>query len=98
LAGELQTPEAMKAELLNFKSSVDKINVLLIDECLLNETMAWVSGCESCADNAVIPFDYLLDVVTNCDPRVTEHLMCRPAKCPGCRSEIREKTHVRLRR
>ncbi len=71
-----------------------KPDVQLIDESLLVEVEECVAACERCDDNAEITFDYLLDAATGCDSTVTEHLMCRMAKCPRCRCEIRENTRV----
>ena len=73
---------------------VERINIVLVGEALLGETEQWLSACEQCAENVAITLDYLLDALTGCDPRWTEYVMCRPARCPSCSSEIREKTLV----
>ena len=72
----------------------EEINIVLIDEKLVMEAEQWILGCEHCADNAGIALDYILDAVTGCDPDLTEYIMCRPASCPFCSSEIHEKTQV----
>ena len=69
-------------------------NIVLVDEETLIEAQHCVSGCEHCAENASIAFDYLLDAITGCDPTVTDYVMCRPARCPGCSHSLTEKTRV----
>src|SRR6266404_1825567 len=68
-------------------------NIVLVDEDTVAETQQCLSGCESCAENADITFDYLLDQITGCDP-ATNYLMCRPANCPSCSRDVTEKTLV----
>jgi len=80
----------------SIKNAVQDLNVKLIDESVLIETLRWVSGCERCAVNAVIGFDYLLDALTGADPTTTEYIMCRPIRCPKCSGPITEKTHVSI--
>ncbi len=84
-------------ESVKTKPSIEKLHVVLIEQAVLDDVVEWVAGCESCDDNAVLPFDYLLDVVTDCDPTVTEYLMCRLETCPFCLSKITEKTRVSVR-
>ena len=80
------------------KPPIDRLNVVLIDEAILDEAVDWVCGCDACDDHALIPFDYLLDLITECDPTITEYLMCRVETCPFCLGELTEKTRVTLRR
>ncbi|HEX4997639.1 MAG TPA: hypothetical protein VFY29_05410 [Terriglobia bacterium] len=65
-------------------------------EDLVMEAQAFISHCESCAPEAVdhLTFDYVLDAISDCDPRTTQYLMCRPAHCPHCSSPVSEKTLV----
>jgi hypothetical protein len=72
----------------------DDVNVILINERLLSEAQAFISGCERCSVNAEMTFDYILDAVTGHDPSMTEYVMCRPATCPRCCREVTEKTRV----
>ena len=90
--GELEgeTPNAIR----DFTPSWDDTNVVLVDEILLSEAEASLSGCEQCVENGEMTFDYILDSVTQCDPAVTEYVMCRPAKCPCCHHEVTEKTFI----
>jgi hypothetical protein len=53
-----------------------------------------VVACEACETDAEIPFDWIIDKITGCDPLTTEYVMSAPAKCPKCGAEIHEKTLV----
>ena len=72
----------------------DETNLVLIDEDLLAEAQACLSGCEYCVANTETTFDYVLDAVTDYDPTVTEYVLCGPAICPRCGHEVTEKTFV----
>jgi len=76
------------------RACIEEINIVLVGETLLRRSERWVSGCEQCSEIAPITFDYLLDALTNYDPKKTEYLMCRVARCPSCLGEITEKTLV----
>jgi hypothetical protein len=80
---------------LYFGQCWEENKVVLINETLLSEAQAFISGCEHCCDpSAEIAFDYILDALTECDPTITEYVMCRPAKCSRCHHEVTEKTLV----
>jgi hypothetical protein len=70
--------------------------VILIDAAELSKAAQLIIGCESCSDDAEIPFDNVLDNVTGSDPKVTDYIMERPPKCPSCFREITEKTLVEI--
>lgn len=53
-----------------------------------------VIGCEGCSNEANIPFDWMLDLITGLEPCVTDYLLEAPVRCPYCRREICEKTMV----
>jgi hypothetical protein len=72
----------------------DEIEIILIDELTIRETERWMYACELCAENAAIPFDYLLDATTGCDPTQTDYAMYRTANCPCCGCQVTEKTLV----
>ncbi len=72
----------------------DKTNIIFIDDTLLSEAQAFISGCEHCDPNAEMAFDYILDAVTQSEPTTTEYVMCRPPKCPCCHRDVTEKTLV----
>ena len=80
---------------LRLNTALD-IEVAFVDEPLVFGAEEFVSGCKLCTDSASIPFDYLLDALTGCDPRLTEYLMSRIAQCPRCSGEINEKTLVAI--
>ena len=73
---------------------IEEINIVLVDENIIQEAEEWLSACEHCADVSGLTLDYILDALTGSDPQVTEYMMCRPARCPFCASEVQEKTCV----
>ena len=73
---------------------INEVEIVLVDENVLREAEAYLSGCEHCAEFVAISFDYLLDAITHCNPLITEYVMCRPAKCPRCSRNITETTLV----
>ena len=72
------------------------IDVAFVEEPTVFGAEYHLSGCENCTEAASIPFDYLLDALTGCDPRLTEYLMSRLAQCPRCLGGINEKTLVAI--
>ena len=51
--------------------------------------------CAHCGpDEVVLPFDIIVDVLTESDPATTDFILERPATCPRCGHEIVEKTLV----
>ncbi len=40
------------------------------------------------ADKADIPFDYILDCITGCDPELTDYILEQSARCPRCSGEV----------
>jgi hypothetical protein len=82
---------------------VKERNIVFVDNETLLQAGAYVSGCERCASDpdlqydflgVAISFDYLLDAITGCDPTVTDYLMFDLPKCPRCSCELTEKTLV----
>jgi hypothetical protein len=71
-----------------------EIDVAFVDEPFVLSAEDFVSGCQRCDETALIPFDYVLDAIIGCDPRLTEYLMYRLGRCPRCCAEINEKTLV----
>jgi hypothetical protein len=74
----------------------EQLRVMLVDEEELACAEGLLAGCEGCTEGAHLPLDYLLDALTSADPLTTEYLLPRPLRCPRCRSEVTEKTAVRL--
>ena len=70
------------------------LRIALSDGSEMVEALEYVSACEHCVENATIPFDYIIDAVTDCDPTATRYVMCEPLICPACGGEIREGTRV----
>jgi hypothetical protein len=71
-----------------------ELEIAFIEDPLVLGAENYVSGCFHCDERASLPFDYVLDAITGCDPRLTEYLMSRLAQCPRCSSKINEKTLV----
>jgi len=48
-----------------------------------------IDSCEACApEKAEIPFDYVLDCITGCQPEFTDYVLERSSRCPRCSAEI----------
>jgi hypothetical protein len=77
-----------------FALPVEKIDVVLIDDRTVEEAQSLISGCERCAKEAEISFDYVLDELTGSDPTRTEYLMSHSARCPRCLADVTEKTLI----
>ena len=68
---------------------------MLVTAATVHEAEKLIESCEHCnEEGAEIPFDNILDRVTDSDPSVTDYVLESPAKCPHCRREILEKTLV----
>jgi hypothetical protein len=77
------------------KVMIEDINLQLVGDSVLTEAEQWLSACESCAKNAFIPFEYILDILMACDPTI-HYEICRPARCPSCFGEVTEGTLVAI--
>ena len=78
-----------------FDPTPEQQNVVLIRAGTLRQAERLIESCEHCnAEEAQIPFDWILDRVTGSDSSVTDYLLEEPAKCPRCRRDILEKTLV----
>jgi len=67
-----------------------KTTPVSVDVTTLRFAEQQIESCESCEpDEAQIPFDYLLDELTGCDPEVTDYVLPEPARCPRCSAEVR---------
>ena len=72
--------------------------MMLIDDEILQCAERLIQSCESCTpDDVEVPFDWLLDRITSNDPAVTQYKLARPAQCPRCGGDVREKTFVVLK-
>jgi len=67
---------------------------VLIEADTIRRALAKVAACEHCSIDAEIPFDWILDRVLGRSGANTDYVMSEPAKCPGCRREINEKTLI----
>lgn len=78
----------------SFHPAPEKQNIVLIDIATMHQAERLIEGCEGCSPLAELPFDSILDCVNASDSVVTDYLLERPARCPNCVGEIREKTLV----
>jgi hypothetical protein len=77
-----------------FDPPLEEMTVQLIGENLRAAAQSMISGCDQCCDCPEITFDCILDELTGCDPKSTEYILCRPARCPRCRRDVMERTIV----
>ena len=71
-----------------------KISVL-IGASELRQAERLIRSCEECnPSGAKVPFDKILDFVTDSNPAITDYVLETPAKCPNCSRESLEKTLV----
>jgi hypothetical protein len=71
-----------------------EIHILAIGAITIRRAQDAISSCESCNQDAELPFDWILDDVTGRDGSTTDYLLTEPARCPRCGSSIMEKTLV----
>ena len=67
-----------------------KTRPVRIDVPTLRAAEQHIESCERCTpDLAEIPFEYILDSLTGCDPEETDYVLPQPARCPRCNAAIR---------
>ena len=79
-----------------FDSHLEQNRIILVCSAAVSELQRLLIGCQTCSDDAELPFDAILHRVTGNDPSLTNYVLEHPANCPRCRSEITEKTLVEL--
>ena len=79
-----------------FDPAPEQQNVVLIDAATLEKAQRMFAGCEACSEDAEIPFDNILDHLTDSDPSVTDYLLEDPTRCLQCGAENNEKMLVDL--
>jgi hypothetical protein len=77
-----------------FEPPLEETDFVLLDVEEVCIALRVVVACEACYPESEIPFDWIIDQVTNRDPRVTEYLMPAAVSCPTCGNDIHEKTLV----
>jgi hypothetical protein len=61
-----------------------------VDAETLRSAEAQIEACEACMpETAEVPFDYVLDTITGCDPEVTDYVLPEQVRCPRCGAAIR---------
>lgn len=78
-----------------FDPTPEEQNVVLVTSTILREVEEHIESCEHC-NPTEIPFDNVLDHITDSDPSVTDYSLEQPENCPNCRRSIWEKTLVQL--
>jgi hypothetical protein len=56
-----------------FDPPLAELTLLSVSAATLRKAAMLVLACESCSEDAEIPFDYVLDRVTGSDPAFTTH-------------------------
>ena len=78
-----------------FDPEIERQIIVLVETATLRQSERLIESCEHCnEEGAEIPFDNILDRVTGSDPKVTDYILEKPAKCPNCRREVLEKTLI----
>ena len=81
-----------------FDPTPEKQIVVLMHRAMLRNAEKLIESCEHCnPENAEIPFDNILDRLTDSDPSVTDYILEQPATCPNCRRDIMEQALVEPR-
>jgi hypothetical protein len=70
------------------------VHILALGAVTIRRAQGAITSCESCNQNAELPFDWILDEVTGCDGSRTDYILTEPARCPRCSSAVIEKTLV----
>jgi hypothetical protein len=77
-----------------FDPPLDEMTIHFVGENLRAAAQSRISGCDQCCDCPEITFDCILDEVTGCDPKSTEYILCRRARCPRCHRDVTERTII----
>jgi hypothetical protein len=78
-----------------FEPKPEELVVVFISAARVQNAERLIDSCENCnPEGAEIPFDNILDRVTDSDPTITDYILETPGKCPNCRCDILEKTLI----
>src|SRR5437868_13936748 len=79
---EMRIPDQ---QLLEWKNTT----AVVVDVETARRAERQIASCEGWApDEAEVPFDYLLDSITGCDPECTDYVLAEPAQCPACGASL----------
>lgn len=74
---------------------LEVLKIVLVDSQTLQKARSLIAGCQVCSPYAEIPFDSILDRVTDNDPSLTRYIVAEgSAECPRCRRPLSEDTLV----
>ena len=69
-----------------------KTTPVRVDAATLRLAEQHIESCEACNPLlAEVPFEYVLDYLTGCDPEITDYILPGPGRCPRCNAAIRAK-------
>lgn len=77
-----------------YERCLEETQVVLLDNVVLAEAQAFLTGCERCAAHTELTFDYVLDAVTECDATITTYVLCAPVRCPRCGNNVTVTTFI----
>jgi len=70
-------------------------NVIVIATATVRDVENHIESCEKCnPEGAELPFAWILDQVTESDPRITDYILEIPANCPRCGAAVVETTLI----
>jgi len=69
-------------------------DVVLIDDATVQMALQMLTGCEACLEYPEDIFASVLDILTGCDPSITEYVLESPTHCSQCGAEIDETSLV----
>ena len=70
------------------------IHILALGAMTIHRAQEAISSCESCNNDAELPFDWILDEITGRDGSTTDYFLTESVRCPRCGCGVNEKTLV----
>jgi hypothetical protein len=70
------------------------IQLLALSTDTIRRAQEAIASCQTCNNDAELPFDWVLDEITGCDGTTTDYFLTEPARCPRCGCSVIEKTLV----
>ena len=79
-----------------FGPTPEQQKIVFIDAAFVQEAQNMITGCEGCSETAELPFEMILDNLTESDPTITDYVLELPARCLQGGGQITEKTLVEM--
>ena len=70
------------------------IQILALGAATIRRAQESISSCESCNQDAELPFDWILDEITGSEGSTTDYFLTETVRCPRCGCGVNEKTLV----